>query len=89
MLAEIQKANLPGSMDQRLDFKVNIVAELEGKDLGNERTKDAESYLLWENCGSQISVWLFCISWDLNSTTKAIVTDQNWQLLPTIRKNRN
>lgn len=46
MLAEIQKANLPGSMDQRLDFKVNIVAELEGKDLGKERTKDAESYLL-------------------------------------------
>lgn len=46
MLAEIQKANLPGPVDQRLEFWVNIVAELEGKNLGNERTKDAESYLL-------------------------------------------
>lgn len=75
MLTEIQKANLPGPMDQRLELKVSIVAELAGKDLGNERPEDADPYLFWANCGSQISVWPFHSSWTLNSTTKARVTD--------------
>lgn len=58
MLTEIQKANLPGPMDQRLEIKVSIVAELAGRDLGNERPEDADPYLLWANCGSQICLTL-------------------------------
>lgn len=46
MLTETQKANLPGPMDQRLEIKVSIVAELVRKDLGNERPEDADPYLL-------------------------------------------